>query len=144
MSGFSDDHLLSPWKSFQSEGHLRDRQCMHDVVNGRALDEELLYVYIEPTKASRVSRGVGASIVGSLGDKWGRVVAEEADCWRLHTGCIAKKETEGWKLKWDVEKEEFFQEMASAPHPCYVHACCAWAAPRSCASSASGSSCCQL
>mmetsp|Transcript_102195 Transcript_102195/g.202882 ORF Transcript_102195/g.202882 Transcript_102195/m.202882 type:complete len:117 (+) Transcript_102195:274-624(+) len=45
MSGFSDDHLLSPWKPFQSEGHLRDRQCMHDVANGRALDEELLCVH---------------------------------------------------------------------------------------------------
>merc|ERR1711981_274228 len=63
-------------KSFQVEGHLKDGQCMHDVVNVRALDEEDLDDMIEPCAASRVSRGVGASIVGSLGDVWGRVVAE--------------------------------------------------------------------
>jgi len=100
-------------KSFQIEGHLKDGQCMHDVVNVRALDEELLDEYIQPTKASKVSRGVGASITGSLGDVWGRVVAEEDDCWRLHTGRIAKKDTEGWKWNWSVDKEEFFQEMTA-------------------------------
>merc|ERR1712048_1531253 len=100
-------------KSFQIEGHLKDGQCMHDVVNVRALDEELLDEYIEPTKATKVSHGIGASIMGSLGDLWGRVVAEEHDCWRLHTGRMAKKDTEGLKWNWVTEKEEFFQEATA-------------------------------
>jgi len=69
--------------------------------------------YIEPTKATKVSHGIGASIAGSLGDLWGRVVAEEHDCWRLHTGRMAKKDTEGLKWKWVTEKEEFFQEATA-------------------------------
>merc|ERR1712157_260237 len=69
-------------KSYQVEGHLRDGQCMHDVVNVRALDEEDL---------DRTA--------------WGRVVADELDCWRLHTGRIAKKSTEGLRWNWSASDE---------------------------------------
>jgi len=94
-------------KSFQIEGHLNSekKDAMHDVVNVRALDEDELDQMIEPCKASTVSRGVGASIRDMAGDVWGRVVAEEDNCWRLHTGRIAKKDTEGWKWSWCVAEE---------------------------------------
>merc|ERR1712203_954800 len=72
-------------KSFQIEGHLKDGQCMHDVVNVRALDEEELDHMIEPCVGSSAIHGVGASIVGIDGCVWGRVVGQEAECWRLHT-----------------------------------------------------------
>merc|ERR1719188_1105043 len=93
-------------KSYQVEGHLKDGQCMHDVVNVRALDEEELDRMIEPCKAApRASRGVGASIVGLDGIAWGRVVADELECWRLHTGRIAKKSTEGVRWNWSASDE---------------------------------------
>jgi len=92
-------------KSFQVEGHLRHGKGMHDVVNVRALDEEGLDEMIEPCAASRATHGVGASIVGLDGSVWGRVVGEEDYCWRLHSGRVAKKDTEGWKWKWGVSEE---------------------------------------
>jgi len=88
-------------KSYQIEGHLKDGPCMHDVVNVRALDEEELDRMIEPCKATpQASRGVGASIIGLDGAVWGRVVADELQHWRLHTGRIAKKSTEGSRWSW--------------------------------------------
>jgi len=92
-------------KSFQVEGHLKCGSAMHDVVNVRALDEEDLDGMIEPCKACVASRGLGASIQGTAGDVWGRVVGEEGSCWRLHTGRIARKENEGWKWSWCVSEE---------------------------------------
>merc|ERR1711879_397418 len=92
-------------KSFQIEGHLKDRQCMHDVVNVRALDEDDVEQMIEPCAAARASRGVGASIAGVDGSLWGRVVADEYECWRLHTGRIAKKATEGYRWNWSASDE---------------------------------------
>merc|ERR1712107_620772 len=92
-------------KAFQIEGHLRDRECMHDVVNARALCEDDIDQMIEPCAASRARYGVGASIAGLDGSVWGRVVAEECDCWRLHSGRIAKKHTEGCKWKWCFTEE---------------------------------------
>merc|ERR1711953_1233757 len=47
----------------------------------------------------------GASIQGTAGDVWGRVIGEEGSCWRLHTGRIARKENEGWKWSWCVSEE---------------------------------------
>merc|ERR1711937_1065227 len=76
-------------KSFQIEGHLKTATAMHDVVNVRALDEDELDGMIETCQACTVDNGVGASIVGMDGDVWGRVVADEFHCWRLHTGRIA-------------------------------------------------------
>merc|ERR1719343_1969601 len=58
-------------KSFQIEGHLKDGQCMHDVVNVRALDEDELDHMIEPCVGSSATHGVGASIVGIDGSVWG-------------------------------------------------------------------------
>jgi len=94
-------------KSFQIEGHLRDGKGMHDVVNVRALDEEELDSLIEPCNAgdSGATRGVGASISGVDGETWGRVIAEESDVWRLHSGRIAKKSSEGWKWNWCATEE---------------------------------------
>jgi len=87
-------------KSFQIEGHLKEGTAMHDVVNVRALDEEELDSMIFHCKACAKTTGVGASIVGTDGSVWGRVVADEYDVWRLHTGRIAKKETEGDRWNW--------------------------------------------
>merc|ERR1712203_1121619 len=90
-------------KSFQIEGHLKDGQGMHGVVNVRSLDEEELDNLIEPcAPASKSMRGVGASIQGTSSNPvlWGRVIAGDYDCWRLHTGRIAKKATEGTKWNW--------------------------------------------
>jgi len=93
-------------KSYQIEGHLKDGPCMHDVVNVRALDEEELDRMIEPCKAApQTSRGVGASIVGVCGSAWGRVVADELDRWRLHTGRMARKSTEGITWNWCAPNE---------------------------------------
>jgi len=92
-------------KSFQIEGHLKGDRCMHDVVNVRALDEEELDQMIEPCKASKVTSGIGASIQGLDGSVWGRVVADEGSSWRLHTGRIAKKDTEDHRWMWCVTEE---------------------------------------
>jgi len=78
---------------------------MHDVVNVRALDEEELDGMIEPCAAATATRGIGASIAGVDGSIWGRVVADEYDCWRLHSGRIAKKETEGYRWNWAACEE---------------------------------------
>jgi len=82
-------------KSFQVEGHLRAPDAMHDIVNVRSLTEEMVEDMVEQCQACCAQRGVGASIRGYGGDVWGRVVADEGHCWRLHTGRIAKKETDG-------------------------------------------------
>jgi len=92
-------------KSLQVEGHLKVDCAMHDVVNVRALDEEELGHMIEPCKACVVSRGSGASIQGTAGDVWGRVIGEEDHCWRLHTGRIARKANEGRIWPWCVSDE---------------------------------------
>merc|ERR1711981_740291 len=73
---------------------------MHDVVNVRALTEDLMDGMIEQCQACCVSTGIGASIQGAHGDVWGRVVGDCGHCWRLHTGRIAKKETEGIRWVW--------------------------------------------
>jgi len=87
-------------KSFQVEGHLKEGAAMHDVVNVRSLDEEELDSMVAPCKACSRTAGVGASVVGTDGSVWGRVVADEGNVWRLHTGRIAKKETEGYYWNW--------------------------------------------
>merc|ERR1712232_816029 len=92
-------------KSFQIEGHLKTGTCMHDVVNVRALDEDELSQMIEPCAAATKASGVGASISGLDGSVWGRVVNEEYNCWRLHTGRIAKKDTEGYSWNWCATEE---------------------------------------
>jgi len=92
-------------KSFQVEGHLREPASMHDVVNVRSLTDEIMDEMIEPCRACKSQWGVGASIQGLDGGVWGRVVGDMGHCWRLHTGRIAKKETEGYKWNWAAAAE---------------------------------------
>jgi len=94
-------------KSFQIEGYLKDRKSMHDVVNVRALDEDELVDMVEPCDPETAATwGVGASIVDiNDGSVWGRVVSEESDVWRLHSGRIARKATEGSKWRWSATEE---------------------------------------
>eukprot|EP00746_Dinoflagellata_sp_MGD_P071961 gnl/MRDRNA2_/MRDRNA2_29250_c0_seq1.p1 gnl/MRDRNA2_/MRDRNA2_29250_c0~~gnl/MRDRNA2_/MRDRNA2_29250_c0_seq1.p1 ORF type:complete len:819 (+),score=103.74 gnl/MRDRNA2_/MRDRNA2_29250_c0_seq1:64-2457(+) len=54
----------------------------------------------------------GWYILGIDGDLWGQAVEDEGHCWRLDSGRIAKKETEGtkWNWKgwcWDTEAKEY-------------------------------------
>jgi len=51
------------------------------------------------------SSGVGACILGADLSSWGRVVADEGHCWRLESGRMAKKETEGARWWWDESKQ---------------------------------------
>mmetsp|Transcript_58589 Transcript_58589/g.181964 ORF Transcript_58589/g.181964 Transcript_58589/m.181964 type:complete len:344 (-) Transcript_58589:87-1118(-) len=46
--------------------------------------------------------GVGAVIRGNDGQVWGKVVADEGNNWKLESGRIAKKATEGAKWYWDT------------------------------------------
>lgn len=92
-------------KSFQVEGHLTGKTAMHDVVTSRSLTDDLMGEMIEPCQACLSSWGVGASIQGLDGDMWGRVVCDEGHCWRLHTGRVAKKETEDYKWTWAATTE---------------------------------------
>lgn len=48
--------------------------------------------------------GVGAVIRGNNGEVWGKVVAEEGDVWKLESGRIAKKATQGQKWYWDTKE----------------------------------------
>merc|ERR1711977_14947 len=98
-------------KSFQVEGHLRQAQAMHDVVNVRSLTEDVMDNMIERCQACCSAYGVGASIQGEGGDIWGRVVADEGHCWRLHTGRITKKETEGYKWTWAITTEVACEDL---------------------------------
>merc|ERR1712139_99608 len=61
-----------------------------------------------------VSSGVGACIAGTNGENWGRVVTDMGNCWRLHTGRIAKKETEGWKWNWADATEVSSEQLEVA------------------------------
>jgi len=93
-------------KSFQMEGHLRKADAMHDIVNVRSLTGEQIDEMVEPCQACMSQWGLGATIQGLSGETWGRVVGDEFDCWRLHTGRIAKKQTEGYKWTWAAATEE--------------------------------------
>merc|ERR1712048_236963 len=90
-------------KAFQVEGYLKGDRIMHDVVDVRDLAEEDLDEMIEPCRVCKASEGVGAHIVGIDGEMWGRVIGEDMYAWRLHTGRIAKKSTNGSKWNWSAE-----------------------------------------
>merc|ERR1719183_1377680 len=60
---------------------------------------------IDHCRACNSSIGLGATIQGLDGRTWGRVVGDEWDCWRLHTGRIAKKDTEDHKWTWATTME---------------------------------------
>jgi hypothetical protein len=93
-------------KSFEVSGYLTDGKVFHDVTDVRNITPEDIDEMIEPCKpCRRTSYGVGASIVSVYGERWGRVVGEESGCWRLHTGRIARKDTENSKWVWSEEAE---------------------------------------
>lgn len=93
-------------KSYEIEGYLKGDRVMHDVYDVRGLTEEDVDDMIETCQPCRAPKdGVGALIVGANGERWGRVVAEECACWRLHTGRVAKKETEGSRWDWSQQGE---------------------------------------
>merc|ERR1711907_234000 len=52
-------------KSFQVEGHLRQAQAMHDVVNVRALTEDVMDNMVDRCQACCSDYGIGASIEGA-------------------------------------------------------------------------------
>jgi len=102
-------------KSFEVDGYLTDGQIFHDVTDVRNLTPEDVEEMIEPCKpCKRASSGVGASIVSIHGEKWGRVVGEDYNCWRLHTGRIAKKETENVRWLWSQEGEVSAEAIETA------------------------------
>jgi len=101
-------------KSFQVEGHLRGQTSMHDVVNVRSLTDNIMCEMIEPCRACKASWGVGASIQGVDGEVWGRVDGDMGYCWRLHTGRIAKKETEGYKWNWTAAADVAVENLEVA------------------------------
>jgi hypothetical protein len=59
--------------------------------------------WIWASDSRKPAQGVGAYIVGADWSSWGRVVGDEGNCWRLESGRIAKKETEGIRWWWDEE-----------------------------------------
>ncbi|CAK0817886.1 unnamed protein product, partial [Prorocentrum cordatum] len=78
----------------------------------------LLFVPEEAAGTAAPASGVGATIQnielkpdGSV-DIWGEVVAEEVNCWRLASGRIAKKQTEGVKWMWAPVEEAPAEEVA--------------------------------
>merc|ERR1712110_120558 len=102
-------------KSFEIEGHLTDGKIFHDVTDVRNLTEENIDTMISPCQCcKRKSHGVGASIVSLDGERWGRVVGEELNCWRLHTGRVAKKETENYRWVWSQEGEVSAEAIETA------------------------------
>merc|ERR1711920_777848 len=89
-------------RAWKLEGHLTRGDVMHDVPTNRMLQAEDVQEMIQPccfpgTNAGHSCpvSGVGANIRGVGGDLWGRCVADEGHCWRLDSGRIAKKMTEG-------------------------------------------------
>jgi len=90
-------------KSYEIDGFLKADRTMHDVNDVRALTDEDMDEMIEVCAPCRApERGMGASIVGLDGAKWGRVVGEECNCWRLSDGRIARKENNGVKWNWNT------------------------------------------
>merc|ERR1712039_41341 len=69
---------------------------------------------IERCQACFNSNGIGASIQSLAGDVWGRVVGDEGHCWRLHTGRIARKDTEGLKWCWTETAEVAVDNLETA------------------------------
>jgi len=102
-------------KSFEVEGYLKYNKAMHDVYYVRHLTEEDMDDMIETCQPCRPPHeGIGAFIVGIDGAKWGRVIAEESLCWRLHTGRVAKKETEGAKWSWSQQGDMSAEAIETA------------------------------
>merc|ERR1712226_1696743 len=69
---------------------------------------------IERCQACLDTWGLGGSIQGISGDMWGRVIGDDGSCWRLHTGRIAKKDTEGVKWNWANTSEVSVDNLETA------------------------------
>lgn len=96
-------------RAFKVQGHLRCAEAMHDVPNVRSLSADEADKMIEPCcmpEAAIAKRGIGALIQGTDGESWGRVVSDTPDVWRLASGRIAKKKTEGIRWNWETEVDE--------------------------------------
>merc|ERR1712039_418324 len=51
---------------------------------------------------AKTASGVGARILGPDWSVWGTVVADEGSAWKLDTGRVAKKNTEGQNWYWET------------------------------------------
>lgn len=103
-------------KSYELEGYLKDGDGFHNVTDVRSLTQDDVDAMITPCgRCKRPSYGVGASIASVGGERWGRVVAEEDNCWRLHTGRIAKKASEDVKWIWTQDAELSAEAIETAP-----------------------------
>jgi len=93
-------------KSYEVDGFLKGDRCMHDVHDVRALTSEDMDECIEICQPCLApTNGVGATILGMDGSKWGVVVDEEDYCWRLSSGRIAKKDTVGLRWQWGRDEK---------------------------------------
>merc|ERR1712050_789943 len=101
-------------KSYQIEAHLKTKEAMHDVVNVRALSDEQEGEMLERCQACLDTRGIGASIQSMAGEIWGRVIADEGDRWRFHTGRMAKKSNEGVTWCWAATTEVAVDNLETA------------------------------
>merc|ERR1711937_4834 len=105
-------------KSYEIDGYLTDGKIFHDVTDVRSLLQEDIDSMIIPrprTAGKRVSRGVGATIASKDGETWGRVIREESDRWRLHTGRMAKKANENVTWVWSYESELSAEATETSP-----------------------------
>merc|ERR1711879_799385 len=91
-------------KSFEVEGYLKRDRAMHDVCDVRTLTEEDLDGMIETCQpCAAPGKGVGASIVGVDGERWGRVVGDSTlGAWlrskqKVPSGSGANKEKSRWR-----------------------------------------------
>jgi hypothetical protein len=103
-------------KSYEVDGFLKGDRIMHDVHDVRALTDDDMDAMIEPCQPCKApEKGAGATIVGVDGSRWGYVVGEEHHCWRLSSGRIARKNTEGVKWNWCKDDVMMADTMETAP-----------------------------
>jgi len=103
-------------KSYEVNGFLTEGDIFHDVTDVRSLTQDDIDTMIVPAgRCKPLTRGVGAYIAGVNGEPWGRVVAEEPDRWRLHTGRMAKKATENVTWVWTMGADLSAEATETAP-----------------------------
>jgi len=75
-----------------------------DVIRAEEKEAALSIVQDRHSSSSPVEEGVGASIRSLAGESWGTVIADDAEnkSWKLSTGRVAKKATNG--VRWDWEQ----------------------------------------
>jgi len=103
-------------KSYEVNGYMTDGEIFHDVTDVRSLTQDDIDEMITPCEpCKRQFKGVGASITGINGERWGRVIGDEPHCWRLHTGRIAKKEREDVTWVWSQDSELSAEATETSP-----------------------------